>query len=139
MKKHYARVTQRVWPVLLWTVLLLSHTVWGQSVPDSQWARLGKTLVITTDGNIVTTELLSSSPSGPGPFIQSGDQLIKYSLQGDKLWSTGYLKGGFYIGGKLPGIDYESIRSITGLAATANGGVNGGGTPECSGRVKRGR
>lgn len=86
-------------------------------------ARLGKTLVITADGNIVTTELISFSPGGPGPFVQSGDRLINYSLQGDQLWITGLLKGGFYIGGKLPGIDYEGIRTITAAAATANGGL----------------
>lgn len=40
----------------------------------------------------------------------------------DKIWDTGFLKGGFYIGGRIPGYDYEALgRSI--LSATTDGGI----------------
>ena len=49
--------------------------------------------------------------------------LTNYSLTGDVIWSVGPLKGGNYIGGQLPGTDYESIRKITAAGAATNGGL----------------
>jgi hypothetical protein len=93
--------------LLLSAFLLLSQHSFAQSIPAAQWARVGSTLVIMADGNIAT----------------GLNGITKYSLTGDRIWSVGPLKGGNYIGGQLPGTDYESIRRITAATATANGGV----------------
>ncbi|WP_020606497.1 T9SS type A sorting domain-containing protein [Spirosoma spitsbergense] len=123
MKKNYLQFTQRLGLLLLWTSLLLSQTTWAQSIPDAQWARVGKTLIITTDGNIVTSERLSFPPTYPGSLGQFGDQLVKYSLAGDKLWSTGLIRGGDYIGGQIPGFDRQSIAEFKASAPSAGGGL----------------
>ena len=115
MKNHCVHEVQRVWLVLLWAVLL-SQTVWAQSVPDAQWARVGRTLAITADGNIAT---------GDGGIV------VKYGLNGDKLLESGLLAGTSYIGGKIQGCSscvpnvngYAPIGSIRYLSPTADGGV----------------
>ena len=114
-------VTHR-WLILLWVILTGSQIVWAQQpIPDAQWAKLGKTLAITTDGNIVTTEQISA-PTAFTSLTIFGDKAVKYSLQGDKIWDTGFLKGGFFIGGKIPGYDYEVLGPSI-LTATTDGGV----------------
>ncbi|GAB3639994.1 T9SS type A sorting domain-containing protein [Spirosoma arcticum] len=118
MKNYYLPVTQWTWLVLLWTGLL-SQTTWAQSVPDSQFARLGTTLAITTDGGFVTTEIISNPTIGP---TRSGSNVIKYSVQGDRRWQTGFLEGGFFIGGRIPGYSYEVIQASL-IAPTTDGGV----------------
>jgi hypothetical protein len=60
------------------------------------------------DGNIVTAQHLSYPPSYPGSLGQFGDQLVKYSLRGGQIWPTGLLKGGYYLGGKIPGFDLSA-------------------------------
>ena len=115
MKNHCVHEVQRVWLVLLWAVLL-SQTAWAQLVPDAQWARVGRTLAITADGNIAT---------GDGGIV------VKYGLNGDKLLESGLLAGTSYIGGKIQGCPscvpnvngYAPIGSIRYLSSTADGGV----------------
>ncbi len=122
MKKTYLHTTHRVLMALFWACLLMSQTTWAQSIPDAQWARVGRTLDITSDGNIVTGETIYI-PNNPGFPGQGGDRLVKYSLRGDQIWSTGLLKGGYYLGGKIQGFDYESIGRITASVASSDGGV----------------
>ena len=115
MKKHYLRMTQRIWLTLLWAGLL-SQTTWAQSVPDAQWARVGKTLAITTDGNIATGD---------------GAKVVKYDLNGNKLLETGLIGGTSYIGGKIQGCPscvpnvngYVPLSDVSFTMPTANGGV----------------
>jgi hypothetical protein len=123
MKNNCLHTTQRILLSLLWSCLLVSQTTRAQSIPDAQWARVGHTLDITTDGNIVTAEAISFPPLIQGSLGQNGDRLVKYSVRGDQIWSTSLLKGGFFLGGKLPGFDYEAIGRITAAAASADGGV----------------
>ncbi len=122
MKRNYLHLKNRVLLALLWALLTVSQATWAQSIPDAQWARVGRTLTITNDGNIVTGESIFI-PNNPGFPGQGGDRLVKYSLRGDQIWSTGLLKGGFPLGGKIPGFDFESISRITASAASADGGV----------------
>jgi hypothetical protein len=73
---------------LLWACLLISQVTWAQSVPDPQWARVGRTMTIRTDGTITT---------GDNEF------LVTYSLNGDKLSQVGPIRGvGMLPPGKLP-------------------------------------
>jgi hypothetical protein len=123
MKNNYLHLTLGVLITLLWACLLISQTAWAQAIPDAQWARVGHTLDITTDGNIVTAEALSFPPTYPGSLGQFGDQLVKYSLRGDQIWSTGLISGGDYIGGQIPGFNYQSIARITASAPSTNGGL----------------
>ena len=116
MRKHYVQFTQRLGLLLLWTSLFLGQTTFAQSIPDAQWARVGRTLTITNDGNIATGETIYI-PNNPGFPGQGGDRLVKYSLRGDQIWSTGLLRGGYYLGGKIPGFDYESIGRIHGIGS----------------------
>ena len=120
MKKHYLPLTQQAWLILLWAGLL-SQTVWAQPVPDSQFARLGKTLAITTDGGIATTEQITEPNPFNGPS-RSGSKVIKYSVQGDRIWQTGFLEGGNFIGGQIQGYNYEVIQ-VSHIAALSDGGV----------------
>ena len=120
MKKHYVPLLQRGWLVLLWAGLTMSQTVRAQSVPDSQYARHGTTLAITTDGGIVTTRQISQ-PTNLTSLSPVGSNVIKYSVQGDQIWQTGLLEGGFFLGGKIP-ISYEAIQ-VSDIASTTDGGV----------------
>lgn len=119
MKKHYVHLLQRVWLVLLWAVLMI-QTAWAQSIPDSQWARVGNTLAITTDGGIVTTEAITEN--GSVHLAKSGSKVVKYSVQGDRIWQTGFLQGGQNLGGQIPGYGDE-VMSVRVIAATTDGGV----------------
>ena len=111
---------QNIRLVLLWATLI-SQTTRAQTVPDSQWARVGNTLAITTDGGIFTTESISDKPSNSAP-TRAGSRVKKYSVQGDLIWSTGYLQGGDYIGGKIDGYSYEVLQ-VSHIAPTTDGGV----------------
>jgi hypothetical protein len=108
MRKNYVYPIQEISSLLLWACLLISQITGAQSIPDAQWARGGRLLVIMADGNITTTGF-------------SG--VTKYSLTGDVIWSVGPLKGGNYIGGQFQGHDYEYIREITAAGAAINGGL----------------
>ncbi|GAB3639995.1 Ig domain-containing protein [Spirosoma arcticum] len=120
MKNHCVHGIQRVWLVLLWAGLI-SQTGRAQSVPDSQFARLGTTLAITTDGGIVTTRLVTEPNPFNGPS-RTGSTVSKYSTQGDLIWSTGPIQGGNYIGGQIQGYNYEVIQ-VSHIAALSDGGV----------------
>ncbi|UFH53578.1 Ig domain-containing protein [Spirosoma sp. KNUC1025] len=98
-----------------------SHTGQAQSIPDIQWTKSGRTLTVTTDGGIVTTEHLSQQNNPNFPSVD-GDRVIKYATPGNVVWQTGLLKGGFYLGGKIPGYDYEALGAIL-PAGTTDGGV----------------
>lgn len=114
MKNHYGQVTRRVGQALLWAGLMTSQTAWAQSVPDAQWARVGNTLAITTDGNIVTSD---------------AGIVVKYALNGDKIAQSGRLQGTTYLAGKLQGCPnclvngYAPVESIFRVAPTVDGGV----------------
>ncbi len=88
MKKFYLQFTQRPDLLLLWVCLLMSQTTWAQSIPDAQWARVGRTMTIRTDGTITT---------GDGVF------LVTYALNGDKLSQVGPIRGTTMLGpGTVP-------------------------------------
>ncbi|WP_052646967.1 hypothetical protein, partial [Spirosoma spitsbergense] len=126
MKKNYVYPIQGISSLLLWACLLISQITGAQSIPDAQWARVGSSLAITNDGNIVTSEI-SLYNSYPGYGVTLGvARLVKYSLQGDQIWSTFGLSGGNFIGDKLPpglGLNYAAISRISASAASADGGV----------------
>ncbi|MBC3786450.1 hypothetical protein [Spirosoma utsteinense] len=115
MKKNYVLSRQLIGLVIFWTGLVI-HPAGGQSIPDAQWARVGRTLAITTDGNIATGD---------------GLQVVKYDLDGDKLRSSGLIGGTSYIGGKIPGCPsclpnvggYSAVTSILFTNPTSNGGI----------------
>jgi hypothetical protein len=98
MRKNYLHPTHHVLLPLLWALLALSQTTFAQSIPDAQWARVGSTLAITTDGNIVT----SANLPGTGIPLTTPVGLKKYDLQGNQVWQAGPLAGISYIAGKLP-------------------------------------
>jgi hypothetical protein len=56
MKKNYTQLVKGVLLTLLSLGLVSNPVAWAQSIPDAQWARLGLTLSVTTDGNIVTSD-----------------------------------------------------------------------------------
>ena len=121
MEKHYKQLTQWIGLLLTVVCLLLSQTTFAQSIPDAQWARVGSTLSITTDGNIVTS---TNAASGQGATV------TKYDLQGNIIWSKGSLAGASYLGGKLPipGTcpcvgGYAIITDISAITPTPDGGV----------------
>ncbi|AQG78501.1 hypothetical protein AWR27_03580 [Spirosoma montaniterrae] len=101
-------------------LLLNSRIARPQSIPDPQWARAGATVAVTTDGNLATTESLTIAAQA---FNYSADRIIKYDLQGNRIQGIGIFQGGFFIGGRLPGISYESIGKIFAMAATQDGGL----------------
>ena len=78
MKKNYVLPIQAISSLLLWACLLISQVTWAQSVPDPQWARVGSTMTVRTDGTITT---------GDGQF------LVTYALNGDKLSQIGPIRG----------------------------------------------
>ena len=119
MKKIYLQWVKGIWLAMIG--LVSGQLAWAQSIPDVQWTQSGSALAVTTDGGIVSTERLTQSTATS--FNQVGDGLVKYAVQGNRLWATGFLKGGFYVGGKLPGYDYETIAKILLAAPTTDGGV----------------
>ncbi|GAB4041294.1 putative Ig domain-containing protein [Spirosoma jeollabukense] len=122
MKNIYLQLAHRLWLTLFCIGLLTSQPAWAQPIPDVQWTKTGTALAVTTDGNIISTVFINQG-NNPGFPSVAGDGIIKNSLQGNQLWNTGLLKGGFYLGGKIPGYDYEAIASIHFAAATTDGGV----------------
>jgi hypothetical protein len=114
MKKNYTQLVKGVLLTLLSLGLVSNPVAWAQSIPDAQWARLGLTLSVTTDGNIVTTDAFP--------------KVAKYDLQGNKIFETGALAGTSYLAGKLP-INcpcvggYAYIASIGLTAPTTDGGI----------------
>ena len=138
MKTNCLLLTQRIWWVLLWAGLVTGPAAWAQSIPDIQWSKSGKTLAVTTDGNIATTEQIALPASS---LTLVADKVIKYDLPGNQLWSVGPLKGGFYIGGKVPGVtDYESLvgllpAGITGGGVAVAGSTNFRGGPRVATKI----
>ena len=104
MKKNYSQLVKGVLLTLLSLGLVSSPVAWAQSIPDAQWARLGLTLSVTTDGNIVTSDAFP--------------KVVKYDLQGNKLFETGWLAGTSYLAGKLP----INCPCVGGYAYIAGGG-----------------
>ena len=122
MKKKFTQLMRTIWLALISIGVLVSQMAQAQSVPDIQWTKPGSSLAVTYDGNITTTEYISQG-NIPGFPSVNGDGVVKYSLQGDRMWSTGLIKGGYYLGGKIQGYDYEAIGPVLLTAATADGGV----------------
>ncbi|SFC10490.1 Ig domain-containing protein [Spirosoma endophyticum] len=122
MKNIYLQLAHRLWLALFGIGLLTSQPAWAQPIPDVQWTKTGTALAVTTDGNIISTVFINQG-NNPGFPSVVGDGIIKNSLQGNQIWSTGLLKGGFYLGGKIPGYDYEAIAGTHFAAATTDGGV----------------
>jgi hypothetical protein len=115
MKKSYSQRVRGIWLALIGIGLLHSQIIQAQSIPDVQWSRSGKTLTITTDGNIVTSN--------------NGPQVVKYDLQGSQVWEISQLAGASYLAGKLPPEfcpcigGYGKITDVLVTAPIANGGV----------------
>lgn len=112
---------KRFWLALISISLLNGQLIQAQLIPDVQWSKTGKALSVLTDGNIVTTEalVLENNPS----------QVVKYDLQGNRVWQSGALAGTSYIGGKYPpGMcpcvnGYAPISDILLTTPTPDGGV----------------
>ena len=113
------------------TVFALGMPVPGQNhlgtvYPRPQWARVGSTLAITTDGNIVTSAALL----GTGIPLTTPVGLKKYDLQGNLVWQTGPLAGVSYIAGKIPNPSfcpcvggYAVIDRIGQISPASDGGI----------------
>ncbi|MFD2571469.1 Ig domain-containing protein [Spirosoma soli] len=123
MEKSYLQAMKGIWRALLGIGLVHGQVTWAQLIPDVQWTRPGSTLAVTTDGNIVTTDFVSIAPPSPTSPGQGGDRFTKYSPQGDIIWQKGPFKGGFYLGGRINGYDYETIAKVLLTAPTTDGGL----------------
>ncbi|GAB3940825.1 hypothetical protein GCM10028805_03230 [Spirosoma harenae] len=121
MKQQFTQLMKTSWLALLSIGLLSNLSVRAQSIPDNQWSKEATALAVTSDGGIIGTSFTSQGNSPGFPSV-AGDRVIKYSVQGNQIWSTGLLKGGFYLGGKIPGYDYEALGVVL-AAGTTDGGV----------------
>ncbi|GAB4017244.1 T9SS type A sorting domain-containing protein [Spirosoma koreense] len=123
MKKIYVQLVRSIWLALLAMGVMSSQVAWAQAIPDIQWTHTGTPLAITSDGNLVATEFISNQPVIPGSIAPAGDGLVKYALNGNQLWRTGLMQGGYYIGGKIPGYSYEVVGKVFRAAPTTDGGL----------------
>ncbi|GAB3993910.1 hypothetical protein GCM10028807_30350 [Spirosoma daeguense] len=114
MKKNYLSVAKGVWLALLGLGLLVGQRAGAQAIPDAQWSRIGNSVAVTSDGNIVVSDEMA--------------HVVKYDLQGNQIWRTGPLPGASYIAGKIPTNcpcvgGYAVVTNIDLLAPLPNGSV----------------
>ncbi len=121
MKNLYQYTTKWACICLVWAGMAAPPTAGAQTIPDVQWIKNGRVLVVTTDGNIVSSV---NVPLGtPIPFF-SGVEVSKYTPDGSQLWKR-QLNGITPLTGLAAGngLSVAPLGSIVTIAPNSTGGI----------------